>query len=273
MSHRLSEYDSRPSNAPLTLADDQWPHTIDFSTLIQDSQARQRPIGDQPSEPHTPIEQIPIPGQPFYKRSEYSSVTSFATTDDEDGINEIRYPWTEVQDNLVKLIYQRIIDSPLTTPFSSRYPPSGVLHQVAKKTISAARRKNVYFPHSMDSIRRRLLLSMHQDENPIAEATIRTEFTEYMSQFTPKKEFNEDFDFSDEMATPKANVSDRYTVAHSGRPGLMPENICQLQSLAPPFQNSFERRPSEPIDPFNEEGISLAARRKRDSFRIKRGQF
>lgn len=275
MNAQPNTFANQAMGSPMTLADEQWQNPIDFGALIDDSQRRESTDTVPLSEPHTPVEQLPIPGQPFYKRSEYSSVSSFATTEDEDGINEIKYPWSAEQDDLVRMVYQKIIDSPLATPFSSRYPPSGVLHQVAKKTQSAARRHDVHFPHSMDAIRRRVLLLLHQAEDSGNKPPeMELSFSSYFGQFTPKRSepVVDDFDFSENVATPKGRVGEKYMIAHSGHPGLLPESLRQIQALAPPFKE----QPAQPTisgDPFSEEGISLSARRKRDSFRFKRGQL
>lgn len=264
-------------NTPMTLADERWDSPIDFSTLLRESRrgsADRIPL----SEPHTPIEQLPIPGQPFYKRSEFSSVSSFSITEDEEGANEIIYPWSDEQDALLKSVYQRVVDSPLATPFSSRYPPSGVLHQVAKKTLGAAKRKGVSFPHSIDAIRRRTLLLIRQTEESndptmIPQNSFQNSFVGCFGQFPAKTADSvcaDEFDFSDNFSTSN-NLASKYGI---GRHELLQENVRQLHLLAPPFveQQPTLQSPVSCADAFSDEPLSVS-RRKRDSFRLKRGQL
>lgn len=211
------------------------------------------------SEPHTPVEQMPPALYPtFDTKHRFGSVSSIATTDDEDaGGNEIIYPWTEQQDSLLKRTYEEMLQSPQLTPFSGRFPPSGVLHRVSKDTLKIAKHNEVYFPHSLNATRQRILFHYHNetDDNHNNLRKIQVP-SDYFTMAIPSTNNNagelDDFEFSDGFPTSRRqSVDDKY--GH------------RQQTLQPAFREPAQQPLSE------EDIVNIVAKRKRDSLRIKRG--
>lgn len=239
--------------------------------------------GGDTSQPQTPIEQIPPPlgvGAEGYTKHRFGSVSSIATTDDEDaGPNEIIFEWNQEQDDLLKSMYEDLISKPDTTPFTGSIPPSGILHRVAKDTLRMAKHREVYFPHSMNSTRHRLIF-LCQDKEPINYEELekysipRDSFL--MAPTTADHDFNgrevfgeDDFTFSDAVPTMqrKLSIEEKY--------GMRSQLPGQQQGLAAPFK---EPQPnSQAVQALNsgqmteEDIVNIVAKRKRDSLRMKRG--
>lgn len=238
---------------------------------------------DNLSEPQTPVDQIPPPlgiSSEGYTKHRFGSVSSIATTDDEDmGPNEIIFEWNQEQDDLLKSMYEDLISKPDTTPFTGNVPPSGILHRVSKDTLRMARHRDIYFPHSMNSTRHRLIF-LCQDKEPVNYEELekyslsRDYFS--MAPTTADQEFNgqevfgeDDFNFSDNMSNMprKLSIEEKY--------GMRSQGSGQPQGLAAPFK---EPQPnSQTAQHINsgyiteEDIVNIVAKRKRDSLRMKRG--
>lgn len=211
------------------------------------------------SEPHTPVEQMHSNLQhPYDTKHRFGSVSSVATTDDEDaGGNEILYPWTEQQDSLLKKTYEEMLQSPQLTPFSGRYPPSGILHRVSKDALKIAKYQKINFPHSLNATRQRILFHCH-DENGDTHGNLHKIQVPSDYFFTTMPPINNDAGDLDEF-----EFTDMFS--SSRRQSIDEKYGNRQQTLQPAF-----REPAP--QPLTEEDIvNIVAKRKRDSLRMKRG--
>lgn len=117
--------------------------------------------------PETPLGQIVFnPGQPRTMIQRFNSVSSTATSWSDDQSEDSTRPvnmfsdayWPQEDDDLLLKVYQDYTDNPTVAPFAGRIPPSGIVHRVAQETNRVAIDQGRHFPHSLSSIRRRLLL-------------------------------------------------------------------------------------------------------------------
>lgn len=301
---RLASHESSPPPSPkrARMGADQDPEqqpvkAMDFGL------PRFKPSYMAESEPHTPVEQMPMPGNgPYDSHARFGSVSSIATTDDDEGLNEIVYPWTPQQDELVRTAYEEHVNAPQTTPFSGRYPPSGVLHRVAKNTLKLAKHNNITFPHSMNAVRHRMLILYDSGPTESAEELDKYKMQDYFSivpnhyqrpQPQPQPQLQQplfdEFEFSDAISSSRRlSVEEKY--AGRSRMGSIPGQGLGTglasstgPGLAAPFRESKPLLPAVnttmgpnqgPSQGLTEEDVvNIVAKRKRDSLRMKRGQI
>lgn len=148
------------------------PPALQLSTNIYEmEQSRSTPLGrtlsvssTSSNGPLTPLGQTINTPTPFLLQR-LNSVSSIGTSDDEEAgrINPNNplhsfTEWPSNDDELLMSVYQAHLDNPSAAPFAGRVPPSGVVHRVAKDTAKRAKQEGRPFPHSLNAIRKRLLL-------------------------------------------------------------------------------------------------------------------
>lgn len=222
------------------------------------------------SVPHTPDSQVGMPFEmPSYTMHRFGSVSSVTTTDEEDS-NAAEYPWSDAQDAFIHDAYDALVNDPRTTPFSGRFPPSGVVQRVAKDTLKLAKRANAQFPHSLTAVRHRVLLlysrsaeSLDVSVDDIPEPLGSEIDVEAMEVDAGYESLDDEFQFEDEGRPRPARLS--YEDAALPPPGAVPLQAPFKEASRPRQDGSVEENPT------SEDIVNIVAKRKRDSLRMKRG--
>lgn len=143
-----------------------------------------------------------------------SSSSSLATSDDEDylsaGNNHNRTPsardsfsdWLAGDDDFLLAVYDVYLSNPTVAPFAGSVPPSGIVTRVAKETAKKAKIEGRPYNHSLNAIRKRLLLlCRRQDESRSMSIS--------SSQCSGSPKGRQLFSFDDNDETPQTPVFNR----------------------------------------------------------------